>query len=259
MHVAGVTTNIKLLLKLLHDHCDISKEADGRRPQRVAGMITILDDVKARIEKSQKTNKRAELRRCNTDLRRGQPQPHKEKRPPSNEPLSPSEENQKLKKELWASMTARKSLERMFSSLAKEKQMITAELTRKVHELKEMEELVNDLKEHNETLSEKIKALATDSKEKESNSSVLDCCDNVIELRQQNKELSEQLVKSLDRYRSMKRRVKDVQDVVSVSLERMSGLHDCVDVEVQKEFSQVEEVLVGFLEKFSKDSPKREE
>ncbi|KAJ0963205.1 hypothetical protein J5N97_028327 [Dioscorea zingiberensis] len=55
----GVTTNVKLLLKLLYDHCDISKEDDGRKPQRVAGMITILDDVKARIEKSQLANKRA--------------------------------------------------------------------------------------------------------------------------------------------------------------------------------------------------------
>ncbi|KAJ0963206.1 hypothetical protein J5N97_028328 [Dioscorea zingiberensis] len=140
----------------------------------------------------------------------------------------------------------------MFSSLSREKQMIAAELTRKVHELGEMEELVNDLKEHNVTLSEKVKAFAAASAEKEQASDECECHVSVVELQQRNKELSEQLVKSLDRYRSMKRRVKDVEDVVSVSLDRIHGLHDCVDNELEKELSQMEEILAGFLAKLSK-------
>ncbi|GLT51259.1 hypothetical protein SLA2020_246800 [Shorea laevis] len=69
----GLATNVKLLLKLIQENNKASaREQDDRKPQRMAGMITILDDVRTRIKKSQSMiGKRsmAELRRCNTDLR----------------------------------------------------------------------------------------------------------------------------------------------------------------------------------------------
>ncbi|KAL0300568.1 UNVERIFIED_CONTAM: hypothetical protein Sradi_6333600 [Sesamum radiatum] len=68
----GVTANVKLLLKLIQDHKDAcDKEKNGRRRMlRVATMITILDNVRDRIQKSQSFgNKRSEADLINTDLR----------------------------------------------------------------------------------------------------------------------------------------------------------------------------------------------
>ncbi|XP_022727040.1 uncharacterized protein LOC111282980 [Durio zibethinus] len=68
----GIGAHVKLLLKLVHEQSHASNgELDDRRTQRVPGMITILDDVKTRIQKySPPVGKSLkEFRRCNTDLR----------------------------------------------------------------------------------------------------------------------------------------------------------------------------------------------
>lgn len=213
-----MAANIKLLLKLIQDHkdaCDKEKN-DSRRMLRVATMITILDSVRDRIQKSQSFGNKsseAELRRRNTDLR---PNNVPREKRQSGEPAV-DEEKERLRRELSASLAARKSLQAMCSSLGKEKEIMAAELSRKVQELNGMEELVNDLKAQNETLLHKVQECASKHKEKkhgggggggvgggESHGNVA--------LQERNKALSEQLLRSLDGYRSMKRKLKLAQE-----------------------------------------------
>nr|DAD33931.1 TPA_asm: hypothetical protein HUJ06_012782 [Nelumbo nucifera] len=205
----GVAVNVRLLLKLIQDHQDAStKEFDDRKMQRVASMLTILDDVKARIQKTQTLGRRrmAVLRRCNTDLKLNNRVSPREKKP--NEPVT--DENQRLRRELSASMAARKSLERMFSGLGKEKEIIAGELSRKVHELKDTKEHLSDVKAQNKMLLAKVKACTAGNK---------DCnCrrgydeGNAAALQERNKLLSENLLRSLDGYRFLTKKLKESQD-----------------------------------------------
>ncbi|XP_048132136.1 uncharacterized protein LOC115726341 [Rhodamnia argentea] len=201
----GVATNIMLLLKLVQDHNEAcSKNGDDRKKQRLAGMMTILDDVKTRVQKSQcGGNKReVELRRCYTDLK---PRSGKRDKKPDEIIV---DEKEKLRKALNASLAARKSLEMMCSSLGKEKEIMAAELTKKVHELNGMEEHLNDLKAQNEMLLAKVKACAVEHKEKKHGGEA----HKDMTLQERNKELSEQLLKSLEGYRSLKRKFRDSQE-----------------------------------------------
>jgi len=199
----GVAAHLKLLLKLIQDHKDAcSKEQnDSWRMLRVATMMTILDNVRTRIQKCQSFgNRKSELRRCNTDLR-----PNcipKDKRPPE----AITDEKERLRKQLSASLAARKSLEIMCSSLGKEKEIMAAELYRKVQELNEMEELVNDLKARNGTLLEKVQSYAN-------RSCVGDYqAQQIVDLEERSKELSDKLLRSLEGYRSVKRKLRGTQE-----------------------------------------------
>uniref|UniRef100_A0A2C9U6S3 Uncharacterized protein n=1 Tax=Manihot esculenta TaxID=3983 RepID=A0A2C9U6S3_MANES len=195
--------------------------SDNRKMQRIAGMITILDDCKSRIEKSQSSKKRlAELRRCNTELR---PMPMhsprvRERKPQDGMTSSEDNNNDRLRRQLSSSYNARKSLEIMCSSLGKEKEIMAGELAKKVSELNEMEELVNDLKAQNGTLLTKLQSQAA---EKETSAG-----DNEgnAELQDRNKELSEQLLRSLDSYRSLKRKYRDVKEENSEILRTMEEI-----------------------------------
>ncbi|CAN1227613.1 hypothetical protein LINGRAPRIM_LOCUS1205 [Linum grandiflorum] len=95
-------------------------------------MITILDDIKGRLEKSQSSTKKrvAQLRRCNTDLRPNRGVQKPEKKP---DVILPDDKG-------------------------KEKEIMGAELARRVSELSEMEEMVNLLKAQNDTLLSKLKS-----------------------------------------------------------------------------------------------------
>lgn len=172
---------MKLLYKLVQDHSYPSKGAaaadDSRRQHRVAGILTLLDDIKSRVHQSNLAaphhhhhRAAAELRRCNTDLRRNGGSGGSDKKPqpmpsmPPMPPQDPAEEAQRLRRELSATMVARKSLERMFTSLGKEKEMIAAELARKVQELDDAEEAVGDLRSQNERLLDKVKVCVAEHK-----------------------------------------------------------------------------------------------
>ncbi|KAI4365218.1 hypothetical protein MLD38_021224 [Melastoma candidum] len=216
----GIAANVMLLLKLIHDHNhESAKSNDDRRKQRLAGMISILDDVKFRMQKSQGTGARkAEFRRCNSELR---PRMHgnvplprvKKTSEPGSLALADVDDIEQMRKELNASLAARKSLEMMCSSLGREKEFMSTELLKKVHELSELEELVEDLKAQNETLLAKVRACATEHKERRilGNNLGGEPLDNAL-LHERNKELSKKLLKSLDGYRSMKRKYKDSHD-----------------------------------------------
>ncbi|WOK91718.1 hypothetical protein Cni_G00409 [Canna indica] len=185
--------NVLLLLKLTQDHANAG---GGCKPQCINGMMTVLDDLKSRVQKLHAQPRRmAELRRCNTELRRGAPPGDKK----LHDPLAVAEDAQNLRQELFSTMHARRNLERMFSSLGKEKELIASELARRVRELAEAEELVQDLRAQNETLLERLKACAGGG-ESHPASSVL---------QERNKALSEQLLKLLDGCRAMKRRLKE--------------------------------------------------
>ncbi|RDX96653.1 hypothetical protein CR513_20653, partial [Mucuna pruriens] len=201
----GLATNIKLLLKLIQDHNGSStKENDERQFHRVNGMMFILDEVRSRVQRIQSTTKkRAELRRCNSDLKPKIPTP-KDKKPPD----VPLDEKERLKRELNASLVARQSLQAMCSSLGKEKQIMASELARKAQELTEMEDFIGDLKAQNDMLMEKLHACNSEQKEKKSNVD-MEC--NIV-LRERNKALSEQLQISIDGYRSLKRKLGDIQE-----------------------------------------------
>ncbi|XP_010058877.1 uncharacterized protein LOC104446766 [Eucalyptus grandis] len=200
----GVATTIMVLLKLVQDHNEAcSKNGDDRKKQRLAGIMNILDDVRTRVQKSQCGDNRreAELRRCHTELR---PRSGKKDKKPEEIVV---DEKEKIRKALNASLAAQKSLEMMCSSLGKEKEIMAAELTKKVHELDGMEEDLNDLTAQNEKLLAKVKACATEHKEKHGGEAHKD-----VTLQERNKELSEQLLKSLEGYRSLKRKFRDSQE-----------------------------------------------
>ncbi|KAG6755112.1 hypothetical protein POTOM_040926 [Populus tomentosa] len=256
----GVATNVKLLLKLIQDHNEAStKDNDDRKMRRFAGMVSILDDVKFRIQKSQSGEKKApQLRRCNTDLRRSQ-------NPADKKPQeSVGDEKERLRKQLNASMAARKSLEMMCSSLGKEKEIMAAEIARKVHELNEAEELVNDLKAQNETLMAKLQARAP---QKKSSNSGGEAQGNAA-LQERNRTLSEQLLKSLDSCRSLKRKYKVAKEEnrgicatmdvikmeVGAGLENIRSFRSRVAIskDIEEEISALEQMFEGFDMKISK-------
>ena len=255
------------MLKLIQDHNGAStKDNDERKFHRVNGMMFILDEVRSRIQRIQSSTKRkAELRRCNTDLRPNIPTP-KEKRPPD----VPIDEKERLRRELHASLVARQSLQAMCASLGKEKQIMASELARKAQELTEMEELISDLKAQSDMLLEKLHAC---SSEKMSNGVEIE---GNIALQDRNKVLSEQLQKSLDAYRSLKRKFKDAQEEnqefhatteqmkveVQARIDRIHGFKEEV-IKIQEtnnfeeEISALENMLESLSMKISKHAQKK--
>ncbi|GMH01449.1 hypothetical protein Nepgr_003288 [Nepenthes gracilis] len=199
----GVATNVKLLLKLIQDHqeaCD--KGNDDRKAQRVAGIISILDNVKARMQKT--LQKKPELRRCYTEMKAKPVVP----RDREEEPQLVDDEKERLRRELHNGFAAQKQLGVMLSTLGKEKEIIARELARKVQELNEMEELVNGLRAQNEKLSAKVKAWAAEKQKKTGQGEArLNSA-----LQEQNKCMSEQLFKSLESLKALKRKLNEVQD-----------------------------------------------
>ncbi|KAH7568521.1 hypothetical protein JRO89_XS06G0010100 [Xanthoceras sorbifolium] len=268
----GIATNVKLLLKLIHDHAEASnRDLDDRKTQRVAGMMTILDDVKTRIQKSQALkNRKAELRRCNTDLRPN-------RAPREKKPAEPvTDEKERLRRQLYASLAARKSLEIMCSSVGKEKEIIASELARKVQELNGTEELINDLKVQNESLLGKLQHCASEHKEKRPSSSGGEIQGNAA-LQERNQALSEQLLRSLDGYRSLKRKYKDAQvenimmratmeemgKEVEAGLQQISGFRQRLatreeqPLDVEAEISALERMFESFKMKLSNHTHKK--
>lgn len=259
----GIATNVKLLLKIIQDHNEACTRdvVDERKAQRVAGMMSIIENIKTRIQESQTLGRRAELRRCNTDLRANAPRDKK-----AHEPIT--DENEKLRRQLSASLAARKSLEIMCASLGKEKEIMAAELSRKVQELNGLEELVGDLRAQNDMLLGKVKACAAEHKEKKEtgvgNSA----------LQERNKALSEQLLKSLDGYRSLKRKLKDSQEEnvkankileemeveLQAGLGRINRLKESMDnVNINEAISDLEHLFHSFNLKISKHRQKKSE
>ncbi|KAF7842919.1 intracellular protein transport protein USO1-like [Senna tora] len=207
----GVATNVKLLLKLIQDHNGgITKDNLERKHHRVAGMISIIDEVKNRIQKIQTNSKRrAELRRCNTDVKPNIPSPREKK-----SPELVTDEKDRLRRELQSSMMARQSIQALCSSLGKEKQIMAAELARKAQELTEMEEYISDLKDQNQMLMEKLQACSSEHREKSGEvetETEVETESNMM-LQQRNKELSEQLLKSIDGYRYLRRKFQAAQE-----------------------------------------------
>lgn len=254
----GISTNVKLLLKLVQDHNEAnSKQRDEWKAQRVTTMMAILDDVKTRILKAQQQSSgKKELRRCNTELKPRQGLNKSPTKPPPND----SDDVQKLRKDLSASMAARKSLQMMCSSLGKEKEIMAVELSRKAYELAEMEELISDLKAQNEKLLKKVQNCAVEHK-KEDGDGGGGGGDKGMPLQGRNKELSEQLLKSIDGYRSLKRRYKEVQEEngimrqvlkdsaeeVKAGAQRLMELHEKVtkedEVDLEMEISELEKLF----------------
>lgn len=262
----GISTNVKLLLKLIQDHNEASTRdgGDERKAKRVAGMISIIEDVKTRIQKSQtNVSRKAELRRCNTDLKTNPPRDKK-----AHEPIT--DEKEKLRRQLSASLAARKSLEIMCTSLGKEKEIMAAELSRKVHELSGMEELISDLRAQNDMLLGKVKACAAEHKEKKEQ----ETCVGNSALQERNQALSDQLLKSLDGYRSLKRKLKDSQEEkakvnamleeiqveVQAGLGRIHNFEKAADnVDIDDEISALSHVFQSLNVKISKHKQRKSE
>ncbi|XVF68342.1 hypothetical protein PTKIN_Ptkin10aG0197400 [Pterospermum kingtungense] len=267
----GIAANVKLLLKLIHEQSQARNgDHDDRKKQRIAGMITILDDVKTRIQKYStppgKTLK--EFRRCNTELR-----------PQRSSADVVIDEKEVLRRELHASSSARKSLEAICCSLGKEKKIMSSELARKVHELNETEELINDLKAQNQTLLAKVRACVQEHKDNkcggvgETHREGV----NILALKERNKELSEQLLKSLDQYKSIKRKYKAAKEEnigiqttmeemgvkVARGLEQIHGLKQQLATEevqksnIEEEISELQSMFQSFNMNISKHMQKK--
>ena len=208
----GVAANIKLILKLIQDHKDACSKGknDGRRMLRVATMMTILDNVRTRIQKCQSFgNKKSEaaLRRCNTDLRPNHP-------PKDKKVEAVVDEKEKLKRELAACMAAKKSLEMMCSSLGKEKEIMAKELSKKVYALNEMEDVVNDLKEQNQELVRRL------HKREEGQSDGAE----VEAMQERIKNLTELLLRSNDGCRVMKKKLEEAEEESATLCRTIGGM-----------------------------------
>ncbi|CAN1227605.1 hypothetical protein LINGRAPRIM_LOCUS1205 [Linum grandiflorum] len=292
-NLEGISANVKLLLKVIQDHNEASsRNYDDRKPQRVAGMITILDDIKGRLEKSQSSTKKrvAQLRRCNTDLRPNRGVQKPEKKPDVILP----DDKEKLKKLLTASLAARKSLEMLCSSLGKEKEIMGAELARRVSELSEMEEMVNLLKAQNDTLLSKLKSSSAavellqdvkDAKQSSSNHNSVATTEkedpnnnnNIVALQERNKVLTDQLLKTLESYKGLKKKFKSakeessrfratVEEEATAGLARIRSLKSTRmnhksggSVDIDGEICALEEIFQKFVVKVSEDPSNREE
>ncbi|CAN1302427.1 hypothetical protein LINPERPRIM_LOCUS25450 [Linum perenne] len=255
--VAGISANVKLLLKVIQDHNEASsREYDERKPQRVAGMITILDDIKGRLEKSQSTSKKrvAQLRRCNTDLRPNRAGQKQVEKKPDQTSMNMIDDKEKLKKQLSLSLAARKS--------RKEKVIMGAELARRVSELSEMEEMVNLLKAQNDTLLSKLQT------SDQSNSEIHN--GNNVALQDRNKVLSDQLLKSLESYKALKRKFKSAKEessrfretvgeeaatglakIRSLKVRMVNKVDECVNID--GEICALEEIFEQFMVKVLED------
>ncbi|OIW20359.1 hypothetical protein TanjilG_09519 [Lupinus angustifolius] len=267
--VEGLATNIKLLLKLIQEHNGCStKDNDERKCNRVNGMMFILDETRSRVQKIQSSTKRkAELRRCNTDVRSNIPTPKDKK-------LHPDvivDEKEKLRRELNASLVARQSLQAMCSSLGKEKQIMASELARKAQELAEMEEYMGDLKARNDMLLERLHAASSELEEKKNNG--VDMEGNIA-LQEHSKALREQLQKSIDAYRSLKRKLRDIQEgnkemhatmdqmdlEVQAGIDRIHGFKEEIvpaNEQIQDEISALEHLFESLSMKISKHTQKK--
>ncbi|WOG84932.1 hypothetical protein DCAR_0104117 [Daucus carota subsp. sativus] len=219
-----VVANVKLLLKLIEDHKEACKKGqnDRRRMLRVAGMMTVLDNVKDRFQKCQSFgNKRPVaklLTRCNTDIRVSPPRDRR-----AGEGII-DDDKAKLRKDLHACLVARKSLESMCSSLGKEKEIMAAELARKNYELSEVEQHINDLRAQNRSLLQKVQEFAGDRGDEKGGKGKGKVEGNVGDLQARNKALSEQLLKSVEGYRLMKRKLKSTQEENLVMHESIGGM-----------------------------------
>ncbi|CAN1141367.1 hypothetical protein LINPERHAP2_LOCUS12453 [Linum perenne] len=271
-NLEGISANVKLLLKVIQDHNEASsREYDERKPQRVAGMITILDDIKGRLEKSQSTSKKrvAQLRRCNTDLRPNRAGQKQVEKKPDQTSMNMIDDKEKLKKQLSLSLAARKSLELLCSSLGKEKVIMGAELARRVSELSEMEEMVNLLKAQNDTLLSKLQT--SDQSNSEIHSNIIKSHDgNNVALQDRNKVLSDQLLKSLESYKALKRKFKSAKEessrfretvgeeaatglakIRSLKVRMVNKVDECVNID--GEICALEEIFEQFMVKVLED------
>lgn len=268
----GVAANIKLLLKLTQEHknaCNKEKN-DGRRMLRVATMMTILDNVRTRIKKCQSFGNKSPSEAESTSH---VPIDKKHHEPPM------IDEKEKLRKQLNASLVARKSLEVMCSSLGKEKEIMASELSKKVHELNEMEDLINDIKEKNESLVERLHERASEQKERRYSSGGGGETQGNIALQERNKALSENLQRSLNGYRSIKRKWKDARAenmAMHATMEEMTAkigaglaqIHSfkeriaCESVpstDIQEEIVELEHMFECFEMQVAKHGPKEGE
>ncbi|KAK1375540.1 myosin heavy chain, striated muscle [Heracleum sosnowskyi] len=223
----GVAANVKLLLKLIQDHKDACKKGqkDSRRMLRVAGMMTVLDNVRDRIKKCQSfgnKSSQAELRRCNTDVKANPPQDKKSAAGIADD------EKERLRKDLNASLAARKRLEVICSSIGKEKEIMAAELARKNYELSELEEHSNDLREQNRTLLWKVRELAAEREYKTFDNENSKAQGSTADLQARNKALSEQLLRYVDGYRSMKRNLREIKEEAIVMRETVEEMSEKV-------------------------------
>ncbi|KAG6473143.1 hypothetical protein ZIOFF_067050 [Zingiber officinale] len=248
--------NVKLLTRLIQDFA--GADAGGRKAQCITEMMAVLGDMQSQVQKANVPRRReAELRRCNTDLRRGAPQRDRAK--PLDPAASDTPDVQKLRRELFSSFNARRNQERMCASLSREKEFIATELARKVRELGEAEELVEDLRRQNSVLLEKLKACAPgengdagDGEARSHNSA----------LQERNKALTEQLLRSVDAGRVMKRRLAEVQEenarvaevtvAVAKSVGRIREKLNAGCAEVEEEVKSLDRVLIGLQGKLLK-------
>nr|CAD1819686.1 unnamed protein product [Ananas comosus var. bracteatus] len=259
----GVAANVKLLYKLVQDHSYPSKGAaaadDSRWQHRVAGILTLLDDIKSRVHQSN-------LAAPTTTTTAPPPSSAGATLTYAATAADPAEEAQRLRRELAATMAARKSLERMFTSLGKEKEMIAAELARKVQELDDAEEAVGDLRSQNERLLDKVKVCVAEHKAVAK--SVGGDAQRHETLLERNTALSEQLLRTLDSYRAMKRKLKEAQEEntrmvyraaeigggVKAGVEGIRRLREKIDcngeseeiVGITEELDKLESLLLGY-------------
>lgn len=245
-NLEDVTATVELLMRQIQNHQNICCNDQN-------GMMTILEDLKTQIFETrvfENTKKESKTRCCQTELKLSR----------DKKPNDPMYEIEKLRR-------AQKSLEAICSSLGKEKEIMASELVKKAREISGTEELLSDLKTQNETLSSKIKQLVAENKGKSQ-------CH--VALQERNKALSEKLLRTLEGYKSMKRKLKEADEdnramrgameemngEIGTSLERIRGFKQSVTiggestVEIEEKIAELENMFECFQTKVSKHGKK---
>lgn len=176
-----------------------SMEEEMKVQEEVQARPELVQDLKKQIENLQRALQESQCK--STSLER------KHERWVEAEVAHTKKENLKLKKQLSAKATELKNLQIMFSSLGKEKEVMTAELALKARILADMEEHLNDLKEQNKTLSNKLISFSRERKSKTTQMQ-----GTITLLQNRDKLLAEQLLKSSEACRALKRKLKELQE-----------------------------------------------
>lgn len=194
----------------------------------MATMLTILENIRLRIQRCQFKTKTTETGMWpSSSISDGEQQ---------QQQYTGEDEKEMLRKALSASLAARKSLELSCTNLVEDKKIMTIEITRTTHLIKETEERINDLKDHNQLLAKKVKKCKCEHRNKRgygSNNNNTSAAAAALKERQEktillerNKTLSDHLVTALNKYRSMEMKERILQQkntIIRAEMEVITG------------------------------------
>lgn len=259
---------MRLLLKIIEEHKVATNNNinDGKKMLRAATMMTILENIRLKIQSSHPFQiegaEKILIRRCssNSDFQQkdvgggsGSSSGGGDNHDHHIVPID--EERDRLRKSLDSSLAQRRSLEIFFTNLRKERDMMSNELSKKVNLMNGMEEFVQELEAENQSFSVKVRECVFLHGTEESDTKDVD---NIVQLREKNRALSNDLQCTRDRLQSIKAKTKELNDQNNTINGQMSEISGEVNAALQRlnrlkqikvasdEIAQLEQVLECF-------------